>query len=133
MASSINITFLGTGSATPCSTRNQSALSLRRDGDVWIFDCGEATLRQIQKSGVKMGKIQKIFITHTHGNGSQQYEVYLLSFCRLGDHIFGLVPLLSSRLNGAGGLAPGQEDPRTKVDMTQQVRVPCISFIVLCL
>ncbi|KAF8351573.1 Metallo-hydrolase oxidoreductase [Amanita rubescens] len=103
MASSINITFLGTGSATPCSTRNQSALALRLNGDVWIFDCGEATLHQVQKSSVKMGKIQKFFITHTHG-----------------DHIFGLVPLLSSRLNGAGGLALGQEDPRTKIDMTQQ-------------
>lgn len=70
MASSINITFLGTGSATPCFTRNQSALALRLDGDVWIFDCGEATLSQIQKSNVKMGRIQKVFITHTHGKGS---------------------------------------------------------------
>lgn len=67
---SINITFLGTASATPSSTRNQSALALRLNGDVWIFDCGEATQHQIQKSSVKMGRIQKIFITHTHGKGS---------------------------------------------------------------
>jgi hypothetical protein len=65
--SSINITFLGTASAQPSSTRNHSALALRLNGDVWLFDCGEATQHRIQKSTVKMGKIEKIFITHTHG------------------------------------------------------------------
>ncbi|KAH7914398.1 beta-lactamase-like protein [Hygrophoropsis aurantiaca] len=93
--SSVNITFLGTASAQPSSTRNHSALALRLSGDVWLIDCGEATQHQIQRCGVKMGKIEKIFITHTHG-----------------DHIFGLLPLLASRLNGAGGTADGVDDPR---------------------
>ncbi|KAI0089323.1 beta-lactamase-like protein [Irpex rosettiformis] len=95
--SALNITFLGTASAQPSTTRNHSSLALRLGGDVWLFDCGEATQHQIQKSAVKMGKISKIFITHTHG-----------------DHIFGLVPLLASRLNGAGGTAEGVEDPRVQ-------------------
>jgi tRNase Z endonuclease len=64
---SLNITFLGTASAQPSSTRNHSSLALRLGGDVWLFDCGEATQHQIQRSNVKMGKIEKIFITHTHG------------------------------------------------------------------
>jgi len=68
--SSLNITFLGTASAQPSSTRNHSALALRLGADVWLFDCGEATQHQVQKSGVKMGKINKIFITHTHGEYS---------------------------------------------------------------
>lgn len=63
----IRITFLGTASAQPSSTRNHSSLALHLDGEVWLFDCGEATQHQIQKSSVKMGKIRKIFITHTHG------------------------------------------------------------------
>ena len=64
---SVNVTFLSTASAAPSSTRNHSSLALRLDGDVWLFDCGEATQHRLQKSQVKMGKIQKIFITHTHG------------------------------------------------------------------
>lgn len=64
---SIDLTVLGSASAQPSSTRNHSALAIRIDGDVWLFDCGEATQHQIQKSSLKMGKIQKIFITHTHG------------------------------------------------------------------
>ena len=63
----LSVTFLGTASAQPSSTRNHSALALRLGGDVWLFDCGEATQHQLQKSDVKMGKIEKIFITHTHG------------------------------------------------------------------
>ncbi|EFI27678.1 hypothetical protein CC1G_14603 [Coprinopsis cinerea okayama7 len=99
---SLGITFLGTASAQPSSTRNHSALALRLNRDVWIFDCGEATQHQLQKSTVKMGKIEKVFITHTHG-----------------DHIFGLVPLLASCMNGAGGVVEEQgqgEDPRRVVD-----------------
>ena len=65
---SLGITFLGTASAKPSSTRNHSSLALRLNADVWLFDCGEATQHQILKSSlVKMGKIEKIFITHLHG------------------------------------------------------------------
>ncbi|THV08386.1 Metallo-hydrolase/oxidoreductase [Dendrothele bispora CBS 962.96] len=101
-SSSIGVTFLGTASAMPSSTRNHSALALRLGSDVWIFDCGEATQHQIQKSSVKMGKIEKVFITHTHG-----------------DHIFGLLPLLAGCLNGAGGTAEGVDDPRTQVNLKE--------------
>ncbi|KAF8897686.1 beta-lactamase-like protein [Infundibulicybe gibba] len=97
--SSLNVTFLGTASAQPSSTRNHSSLALRLGGDVWLFDCGEATQHQLQKSTVKMGRIGKIFITHAHG-----------------DHIFGLIPLLASCLNGAGGIT-GADDARTHINM----------------
>ncbi|KAF8913780.1 Metallo-hydrolase oxidoreductase [Gymnopilus junonius] len=96
---SLNVTFLGTASAQPSPTRNHSALSLRLGSDVWLFDCGEATQHQLQKSNVKMGKVEKIFITHTHG-----------------DHIFGVIPLMASLLNGAGGVTEGSEDPRLNVE-----------------
>ncbi|KAF8195716.1 beta-lactamase-like protein [Mycena galopus ATCC 62051] len=82
----MQLTFLGTASAMPSSTRAHSSLALRVGGDVWLFDCGEGTQSRIQQSIVKMGRIEKIFITHTHG-----------------DHIFGLLPLMAGILNGAGG------------------------------
>jgi len=63
----VDLVFLGTASAQPSFTRNHSALAVRLRGDIWLFDCGEATQHQLQKSVVKMSKINKIFITHTHG------------------------------------------------------------------
>ena len=49
----------------------------------------------------------------------------------LGDHIFGLIPLLASCLNGGGGTSDGVDDPRLQVDMDQRV---CVSddFLSAC-
>ena len=95
----IDITFLGTASAQPSASRNHSSLALRLGAEVWLFDCGEATQHQIQRSSdVRMGRIRKVFITHTHG-----------------DHIFGLAGLMASAMNGAGGVIDG-EDERLKLE-----------------
>ena len=124
--SSVNITILGSASAQPSSTRNHSALALRLDGDVWLFDCGEATQHQIQKSSVKIGKVQKIFVTHTHGRypfssrHARLGQTGILLFA--GDHIFGLLPVLAMRLNGAGGTVD-VEDPRATAAAPEDVPV----------
>ncbi|KAJ6515730.1 beta-lactamase-like protein [Mycena sanguinolenta] len=97
----MQLTFLGTASAVPSPTRVQSSLAFRLGGDVWLFDCGEGTQSRLQQSIVKMGRIEKIFITHTHG-----------------DHIFGLLPLLAGVLNGSGGTADGEDEPRARIDVT---------------
>lgn len=74
--------FLGTGAGVPAKQRNVSALALKflDKGNIWLFDCGEATQHQILYTPLKISKINKIFITHLHG-----------------DHIFGLPGLLGSR------------------------------------
>ncbi|RLQ92165.1 ribonuclease Z [Planomicrobium sp. Y74] len=79
----MQILFLGTGAGMPSKQRNTSALALKlleERGAVWLFDCGEATQHQILHTTLKPRKIEKIFITHLHG-----------------DHIYGLPGLLGSR------------------------------------
>ncbi|OAD68635.1 hypothetical protein PHYBLDRAFT_86588, partial [Phycomyces blakesleeanus NRRL 1555(-)] len=92
------ITFLGTGSAQPSATRNHQAMALRLNGDIWMFDCGEATQHQLQKSKLKMGRITRIFITHMHG-----------------DHCFGLAPLLCSMTENLNSGLPRANDPPIEI------------------
>lgn len=78
----MQLTFLGTGAGIPAKERNVSALVLTflNRNQSWLFDCGEGTQHQFIRSGLKSSKIEKIFITHLHG-----------------DHLFGLPGLLTSR------------------------------------
>lgn len=79
----MQILFLGTGAGMPSKQRNTSSMILKlleERGSNWMFDCGEATQHQILRTTVKPRKIEKIFITHLHG-----------------DHIYGLPGLLGSR------------------------------------
>ncbi|MFP5113499.1 ribonuclease Z [Bacillaceae bacterium C204] len=79
----MDIFFLGTGAGMPAKLRNVTSIALKlleERGAVWLFDAGEATQHQILHTSIKPRRIEKIFITHLHG-----------------DHIYGLPGLLSSR------------------------------------
>ncbi|MBA2846793.1 ribonuclease Z [Methanococcus maripaludis] len=75
----MKITFLGTGAAIPTKYRAHPSISLKFDGEIFLFDCGENTQRQIIFTDVSPMKINNIFITHLHG-----------------DHVLGLPGLLQS-------------------------------------
>jgi len=79
----VEVLFLGTGAGIPAKLRNVTAIALKlleERGAVWLFDCGEATQHQILHTSLKPRRVEKIFITHLHG-----------------DHIYGLPGFLSSR------------------------------------
>ena len=64
----MNIIFLGTGGSWPTVKRNVASVALKRGSEIILFDCGEGTQRQFQKSKLSYMQISKIFITHFHGD-----------------------------------------------------------------
>eukprot|EP00920_Eleutheroschizon_duboscqi_P002366 GHVT01005698.1.p1 GENE.GHVT01005698.1~~GHVT01005698.1.p1 ORF type:complete len:476 (+),score=13.49 GHVT01005698.1:189-1616(+) len=62
--------FLGTGSMYSTATRGTSSFVFQggSSGESWLFDCGEGTQLCAQKTGVRIGKIRRIFVTHLHGD-----------------------------------------------------------------
>lgn len=79
----MELLFLGTCAGAPSKARNVSSIAFNIKGTRnthWLFDCGEATQHQLLNTPLRPGKLERIFITHLHG-----------------DHIFGLPGLLTSR------------------------------------
>jgi len=64
----MELIFLGTSSAIPTNHRNHSAIALKGFGEIILFDCGEGTQRQMTRARISPMKIDKIFLTHFHGD-----------------------------------------------------------------
>ena len=64
----LSIIFLGTSGSWPTIKRNVTSVALKRGSEVILFDCGEGTQRQFQKSRLSYMQIFKVFITHFHGD-----------------------------------------------------------------
>jgi len=70
--------FLGTGGSVPSARRSTASVMLARGGKRLLFDCGEGTQRQMQRS-LGLSQVDEIYLTHFHA-----------------DHILGLPGLLKT-------------------------------------
>jgi len=75
----MKLVILGTTSGVPTKQRNHMSMFLSVKNVGILIDCGEGTQTQLKKAGISFSKINKILLTHWHG-----------------DHVFGLPGLLSS-------------------------------------
>jgi ribonuclease Z len=62
------LVVLGTASQAPTRTRNHNGYLLRWDGLGLLFDPGEGTQRQLLLAGVSSHDIDRICLTHFHGD-----------------------------------------------------------------
>jgi ribonuclease Z len=76
---SYKLTVLGSSSAIPTVDKNPTAQLLNANERFFLIDCAEGTQVQLRKYKIKFHKINRIFISHLHG-----------------DHYFGLIGLISS-------------------------------------
>ncbi len=74
----LEVTFLGTGASAPSARRSTAAVLVARGGERLLFDCGEGTQRQMQKS-IGLTQVDEIYLTHFHA-----------------DHMMGLPGLLKT-------------------------------------
>ena len=62
------LVVLGTASQAPTRERNHNGYLLRWDGQGLMFDPGEGTQRQMLLAGVRASEINRICVTHFHGD-----------------------------------------------------------------
>lgn len=75
----MKLTILGNGSGGAFQGRNYTAQMLQIGNQNYLIDCGEGTQHQAWRLRLPLDKVRQIFISHLHG-----------------DHVFGLIGLLTS-------------------------------------
>lgn len=110
----------------PLPYRHLTSVLLRREGNLFLFDCGEGTQVSLRRLNLKWKKIDAIFISHTHA-----------------DHVTGLpgILMLTSQVDrteplyiyGPPKIKEYVETSRKVLDMyinypiiVQEIKAPCV-------
>lgn len=106
------IDILGCGSATPTTRHNPSSQVINVRDKLFMIDCGEGTQLQLRRSKLRFGRLNRIFISHLHG-----------------DHCFGLIGLISTlALLGRTGDLFIHSTPGLEETLRPQVNFFCRDF-----
>ena len=65
---SLEVFSLGTSGMMPLPGRFLTSVLLRRDGELFLFDCGEGTQVSLKMLNLSWKKISSIFISHMHAD-----------------------------------------------------------------
>ncbi|RPJ05937.1 MAG: ribonuclease Z [Spirochaetaceae bacterium] len=142
---------LGTGGMMPLPQRFLTSVLLRREGELFLFDCGEGTQISLKKLNLKWKKISAIFISHTHADHvtglpgilmlSSQVEreepLYIYGPPRIKEYIEASIDVLDMYINyeiiveeigGAGAVhtRPGYEVRSFPLRHSK----PCVGYVV---
>jgi ribonuclease Z len=63
----MDVVFLGTGGSVPTARRSTACVLLRVGGERLLFDCGEGSQRQMQRS-TGLVQVDEIYVTHLHAD-----------------------------------------------------------------
>ena len=63
----LDVVFLGTGGSVPTARRATACVLARLGGDRLLFDCGEGSQRQMQRS-TGLVQVDEIYLTHFHAD-----------------------------------------------------------------
>ena len=63
----MDVVFLGTGGSVPTARRSTACLLVRVGGERLLFDCGEGSQRQMQRS-TGLVQVDEIYVTHLHAD-----------------------------------------------------------------
>jgi ribonuclease Z len=64
----LEVFVLGTGGMMPLPGRGLTSVLVRREGELFLFDCGEGTQVGLRRLNLRWKKITSIFISHTHAD-----------------------------------------------------------------
>jgi ribonuclease Z len=64
----LEVFALGTGGMMPLPYRHLTSVLVRREGDLFLFDCGEGTQVSLRRLNLRWKKIDAIFISHMHAD-----------------------------------------------------------------